>query len=250
MSKELCEPSCGGHPEPAVGRLEQLKHPRRRQTVLVSLPIAELGVNHRCLALRPRAQSKEAPQMSSRPETAAAVLKEIPDICRAAGRRAWCTVPCCRRASGDTDRSETQSTTSPAHLRADRQSHAVPGIRSASDVHGLVTSGGRPRAPVEKGPAVFLPRPCHRVPRAEPSPPWRAQSASPGMTTANIGRSVALARVLGHVAIRPAFRIETNEPAVCGEPVIASARFEKIVHTRMRKAMLGAEVPERVSIEL
>ena len=58
------------------------------------------------------------------------------------------------------------------------------------------------------------------------------------------------ARVLRHVAIRPAFRIETNEPAVCGEPVLASARFEKIVHTRMGKAMLGAEVPERVSIEL
>ena len=53
-----------------------------------------------------------------------------------------------------------------------------------------------------------------------------------------------------HVTIRPAFRIETNEPAVCGEPMLASARFEKIVHIRMRKAMLGAEVPERVSIEL
>ena len=56
------------------------------------------------------------------------------------------------------------------------------------------------------------------------------------------------ARVLRHVAIRPAFRIETNEPAVRGEPVLATARFEKIVHTGMRKAMLGAEVPERVSV--
>src|SRR6186713_2702582 len=78
--KEFCEPSRGGHPEPAVRRLEQLKHPRRRQTVLVSVAIAELGVNDRGLAVRPHAQPKEAPQMSSRPETAAAVLKQIPDI--------------------------------------------------------------------------------------------------------------------------------------------------------------------------
>ena len=60
--KEFCEPSCGGHPEPAVGRLEQLKYPRRRQTVLVSVPIAEPGVNDRGLAVRPGAQPKEAPR--------------------------------------------------------------------------------------------------------------------------------------------------------------------------------------------
>ena len=54
---------------------------------------------------------------------------------------------------------------------------------------------------------------------------------------------------MGHAATRPAFRIETDQPAGGGDPVVAAARFQEIVDIRIRKTLLGAEIREGVAVE-
>ena len=59
-------------------------------------------------------------------------------------------------------------------------------------------------------------------------------------------------RVVGRkvwAATGPAFRVEPHQPARGGDPVVAPARFQKIVDLRIRKTLLGAEIREGVAVK-